>query len=88
MSRRLTSADIPALARGAAVLGTGGGGDPYIGALLEDPAEPKSSLRPQLLAGARARRRPAAPTAPWAEPYSDDQAAFYVRLLLIPDDEF
>lgn len=28
--------DIPALARGAAVLGTGGGGDPYIGALLAE----------------------------------------------------
>lgn len=30
----LTSDDIRSLARGAAVLGTGGGGDPYIGALL------------------------------------------------------
>lgn len=34
MSWTITPAHIDALARGAAVLGTGGGGDPYIGALL------------------------------------------------------
>lgn len=34
MSTTITTADIDGLARGAAVLGTGGGGDPYIGALL------------------------------------------------------
>ncbi|KTR79249.1 hypothetical protein NS234_00270 [Microbacterium oxydans] len=34
MSWTITSAHIDGLARGAAVLGTGGGGDPYIGALL------------------------------------------------------
>ncbi|NUT43012.1 MAG: hypothetical protein HOV86_23795, partial [Thermoactinospora sp.] len=42
----------------------------YLDALMEDPAVPAHSLRPQLLAGARARRRPAAPTATWAEPYA------------------
>ncbi|WP_214411238.1 DUF917 domain-containing protein [Sphaerisporangium fuscum] len=34
MSRSLTEQDLPDLARGAAVLGTGGGGDPYVGRLL------------------------------------------------------
>ncbi|UGS27684.1 DUF917 domain-containing protein [Microbacterium resistens] len=34
MTRTITAEDIDGLARGAAVLGTGGGGDPYIGALL------------------------------------------------------
>lgn len=34
MSWILTSADLPDLARGATLLGTGGGGDPYIGQLL------------------------------------------------------
>lgn len=34
MTRTITAADIDGLARGAAVLGTGGGGDPYIGGLL------------------------------------------------------
>ncbi|MFK4729143.1 DUF917 domain-containing protein [Agromyces mediolanus] len=34
MSWILSAAQIPDLARGAAVLGTGGGGDPYIGSLL------------------------------------------------------
>jgi DUF917 family protein len=32
--REITAGDLEALARGAAVLGTGGGGDPYIGRLL------------------------------------------------------
>ncbi|AYY11428.1 DUF917 domain-containing protein [Actinobacteria bacterium YIM 96077] len=34
MSWTLTAADLPDLARGATLLGTGGGGDPYIGRLL------------------------------------------------------
>ncbi|GAA3660392.1 DUF917 domain-containing protein [Nonomuraea antimicrobica] len=34
MSWLLTEDDLPDLARGAAVLGTGGGGDPYVGRLL------------------------------------------------------
>lgn len=34
MSWTLTTADLPDLARGATLLGTGGGGDPYIGRLL------------------------------------------------------
>ncbi|WP_167042640.1 DUF917 domain-containing protein [Salinibacterium sp. ZJ454] len=38
MSWTIGEADIPALARGAAVFGTGGGGDPYIGALLATQA--------------------------------------------------
>lgn len=38
MSWTLTTQDIPDLARGAAVLGTGGGGDPHVGALLAQQA--------------------------------------------------
>ncbi|MFC9560836.1 DUF917 domain-containing protein [Agromyces sp. NPDC056965] len=38
MSWTITAAQIPDVARGAAVLGTGGGGDPYIGALLATQA--------------------------------------------------
>ncbi|HEY0812923.1 MAG TPA: DUF917 domain-containing protein [Pseudonocardia sp.] len=34
----VTVHDLPALARGAAVLGTGGGGDPYVGRLLAEQA--------------------------------------------------
>ncbi|MDR6865796.1 DUF917 family protein [Microbacterium resistens] len=34
MSWLLTAADLPDLARGATLLGTGGGGDPYIGTML------------------------------------------------------
>ena len=34
MSWHITADSIRGLARGAAVLGTGGGGDPYVGALL------------------------------------------------------
>ena len=34
MSWQLTVADLPDLARGATLLGTGGGGDPYIGSKL------------------------------------------------------
>lgn len=38
MSRALSAADLPDLARGAALLGTGGGGDPYIGMMLASRA--------------------------------------------------
>lgn len=38
MSWELTKADLPDLARGATLLGTGGGGDPYIGRLLVSSA--------------------------------------------------
>lgn len=38
MSWTITAEQIPDLARGAAVLGTGGGGDPYIGSLLAQQA--------------------------------------------------
>lgn len=38
MSRQITSADMALLARGAAILGTGGGGDPHIGRLLAEQA--------------------------------------------------
>lgn len=38
MAWRITSDSIRGLARGAAVLGTGGGGDPYVGALLAKQA--------------------------------------------------
>lgn len=38
MTWRITSDSIRGLARGAAVLGTGGGGDPYVGALLAQQA--------------------------------------------------
>ncbi len=34
MSLRITAADLPDLARGAAFLGTGGGGNPYVGQLM------------------------------------------------------
>jgi len=37
-TRSLTADDLVALARGAAVLGTGGGGDPYIGRLIAERA--------------------------------------------------
>ncbi len=36
--RAVTTAELPALARGAALLGTGGGGDPYVGRLLAEHA--------------------------------------------------
>lgn len=38
MMGTLSVADLPALARGAAVLGTGGGGDPHVGRLLAQQA--------------------------------------------------
>ena len=38
MSQRITIADLPDLARGAAFLGTGGGGNPYVGRLMVEAA--------------------------------------------------
>jgi uncharacterized protein len=38
MSQRLTLADLPDLGRGAAFLGTGGGGNPYVGRLMVEDA--------------------------------------------------
>jgi len=60
----------------------------YVDALLEDPEEPKRSLRPQLLAGARARRRPAAPTADWARPYAGRVAAMDALLAAAVEDDW
>ncbi|MEU0567514.1 maleylpyruvate isomerase family mycothiol-dependent enzyme [Nonomuraea sp. NPDC005983] len=60
----------------------------YLDALMEDPAVPERSLRPQLLAGARARRRPAAPTAAWAEPYAARVAAMDALLASAVDDDW
>ncbi|MFI6496482.1 maleylpyruvate isomerase family mycothiol-dependent enzyme [Nonomuraea typhae] len=60
----------------------------YLDALTEEAAVPERSLRPQLLAGARARRRPAAPTAPWAEPYAGRVAAMDALLASAVDDDW
>ncbi|WP_219471605.1 maleylpyruvate isomerase family mycothiol-dependent enzyme [Nonomuraea rhizosphaerae] len=60
----------------------------YLDALMEEPAVPERSLRPQLLAGARARRRPAAPTAAWAEPYASRVAAMDALLASAADDDW
>ncbi|SDH41508.1 maleylpyruvate isomerase family mycothiol-dependent enzyme [Nonomuraea jiangxiensis] len=60
----------------------------YLDAMMEDPAVPAHSLRPQLLAGARARRRPAAPTAVWAQPYAGRVAAMDALLASAVDDDW
>ncbi|MEW9549373.1 maleylpyruvate isomerase family mycothiol-dependent enzyme [Nonomuraea sp. NPDC050783] len=60
----------------------------YLDALMEEPASPAHSLRPQLLAGARARRRPAAPTAVWAEPYAGRVAAMDALLASAADEDW
>ncbi|MET7327826.1 maleylpyruvate isomerase family mycothiol-dependent enzyme [Nonomuraea sp. NPDC005650] len=60
----------------------------YLDAMMEDPEVPARSLRPQLLAGARARRRPAAPTAVWAEPYAGRVAAMDALLAAAVDDDW
>lgn len=60
----------------------------YLDALMEEPAVPERSLRPQLLAGARARRRPAAATAGWAEPYAGRVAAMDALLASAVDDDW
>ncbi|MEU8395785.1 maleylpyruvate isomerase family mycothiol-dependent enzyme [Nonomuraea sp. NPDC048892] len=60
----------------------------YLDAMMEDPAVPAHSLRPQLLSGARARRRPAAPTAAWAEPYAGRVAAMDALLASAAEDNW
>ncbi|MEO3869125.1 maleylpyruvate isomerase family mycothiol-dependent enzyme [Nonomuraea sp. B12E4] len=60
----------------------------YLDAMMEDPAVPAHSLRPQLLAGARARRRPAAPTAAWAQPYAGRVAAMDALLASAVDGDW
>lgn len=60
----------------------------YLDAMMEDPQVPARSLRPQLLAGARARRRPAAPTAAWAQPYAGRVAAMDALLASAVDDDW
>ncbi|MEV0145645.1 MULTISPECIES: maleylpyruvate isomerase family mycothiol-dependent enzyme [unclassified Nonomuraea] len=60
----------------------------YLDALMEDAEVPAASLRPQLLAGARARRRPAAPTAGWAEPYAGRVAAMDALLASAGEDDW
>ncbi|MCF6474419.1 maleylpyruvate isomerase family mycothiol-dependent enzyme, partial [Nonomuraea sp. MG754425] len=60
----------------------------YLDALMEEPEAPARSLRPQFLAGARARRRPAAPTALWAEPYAGRVAAMDALLASAVDDDW
>ncbi|NUW42723.1 maleylpyruvate isomerase family mycothiol-dependent enzyme [Nonomuraea rhodomycinica] len=60
----------------------------YLDALAADAEVPAGSLRPQLLAGARARRRPAAPTAAWARPYAGRVAAMDALLASAGDDDW
>src|SRR3954470_15445708 len=50
MSLRLTVSDLPDLARGAAFLGTGGGGSPYIGRLMVERAMQETGRELELLA--------------------------------------
>jgi uncharacterized protein len=49
MTLRLTASDLPDLARGAAFLGTGGGGDPYIGRLMVERAIAETGRAIELL---------------------------------------
>jgi DUF917 family protein len=49
MSQRITIADLPDLARGAAFLGTGGGGNPYVGRLMVESAMRDSGGELELL---------------------------------------
>ncbi|MGH2614240.1 MAG: DUF917 domain-containing protein [Thermomicrobiales bacterium] len=49
MSLRLTAGDLPDLARGAAFLGTGGGGNPYIGRLMVERAMAETGRDLELL---------------------------------------
>ncbi|MEA2531507.1 MAG: uncharacterized protein QOG89_3151 [Thermomicrobiales bacterium] len=49
MSLRLTAADLPDLARGAAFLGTGGGGNPYVGRLMVELAMRETGRELELL---------------------------------------
>src|SRR5215217_1947156 len=50
MSLRLAMSDLPDLARGAAFLGTGGGGNPYIGRLMVERAMRETGRELELLA--------------------------------------
>ena len=56
MSLRLTVSDLPDLARGAAFLGTGGGGNPYIGRLMVERAMQETGRELELLAAGRPAR--------------------------------
>lgn len=49
MTLRLTAADLPDLARGAAFLGTGGGGNPYVGRLMVELAMQETGRDLELL---------------------------------------
>src|SRR5918995_7543061 len=49
MSLRLTASDLPDLARGAAFLGTGGGGNPYVGRLMVERAMRETGRELELL---------------------------------------
>lgn len=49
MSLTITTADLPDLARGAAFLGTGGGGNPYIGRLMVELAMAETGRELELL---------------------------------------
>jgi uncharacterized protein (TIGR03083 family) len=60
----------------------------YLDALMADPVAAAHSLRPQLLAGARARRRPAAPTAAWAAPYAGRVAALDALLASAVEEDW
>lgn len=60
----------------------------YLDALMEDSAQPERSVLTQLMAGARARRRPAAGTAAWAQPYAGRVAAMDALLASAVDDDW
>jgi DUF917 family protein len=49
MGLRLTAADLPDLARGAAFLGTGGGGNPYVGRLMVEMAMKETGRELELM---------------------------------------
>ncbi|GAA5080149.1 uncharacterized protein (TIGR03083 family) [Thermocatellispora tengchongensis] len=72
--------DHDAAGRGGDHDAAGRGGDPtgrlYLDALMEAGAVPEAPARSQLLAAARARRRPMAPGPEWAAPYAARVAAF------------
>lgn len=67
----ITDQDIDDLAVGAAVLGTGGGGDPYIGKLLAKAAIEKYGPVDLLSLKTYRMVPPSSPVAPWAhQPFS------------------
>lgn len=49
MGLRLSQEDLPDLARGAAFLGTGGGGNPYVGRLMVERAMADTGQKLELL---------------------------------------